>query len=77
MRSAVAVSLTLIASAADPSSASSARPNSGLTTSPCVSGVAFAPAVPELSTWGMLIIGFAGVGFISYRRKSKPALLAA
>ncbi len=34
-------------------------------------------AVPEPSTWAMLILGFAGVGFMAYRRKSKPALMAA
>jgi hypothetical protein len=31
------------------------------------------PAVPEASTWAMMILGFAGVGFMAYRRKSKPA----
>jgi hypothetical protein len=31
--------------------------------------------VPEPSTWAMLIIGFAGIGFMAYRRKSKPALM--
>ena len=30
-------------------------------------------AVPEPSTWAMMILGFAGIGFIAYRRKSKPA----
>jgi hypothetical protein len=30
-------------------------------------------AVPEPSTWAMLLLGFAGVGFMAYRRKSKPA----
>jgi len=30
-------------------------------------------AVPEPSTWAMLLLGFAGIGFITYRRKSKPA----
>ena len=30
-------------------------------------------AVPEPSTWAMMILGFAGVGFMAYRRKSKPA----
>jgi hypothetical protein len=35
------------------------------------------PAVPEISTWAMMILGFAGVGFMAYRRKSKPALMAA
>lgn len=34
-------------------------------------------AVPELSSWAMMILGFAGVGFLAYRRKSKSALLAA
>jgi hypothetical protein len=34
-------------------------------------------AVPEPSTWAMMIVGFAGVGFMAYRRKSKPALMAA
>jgi hypothetical protein len=33
--------------------------------------------VPEPSTWAMMILGFAGVGFVAYRRKSKPALMAA
>lgn len=35
-------------------------------------------AVPEPSTWAMLLLGFAGVGFMAYRQKIKmPALLAA
>ena len=29
-------------------------------------------AVPEPSTWAMMILGFAGVGFMGYRRKNKP-----
>ena len=33
--------------------------------------------VPEPSTWAMMILGFAGVGFMAYRRRSKPALMAA
>jgi hypothetical protein len=37
-------------------------------------GVAFAAAAPEPSTWAMLILGFAGIGFMAYRRKGKPAL---
>ena len=36
-----------------------------------------AAPVPELSTWAMMIVGFAGIGFMAYRRKSKPALMAA
>ena len=35
------------------------------------------PAVPEPSTWAMMILGFTGVGFMAYRRKSKKALMAA
>ncbi len=34
-------------------------------------------AVPEPSTWAMMILGFAGIGFMTYRRKSKPALITA
>jgi PEP-CTERM motif len=34
-------------------------------------------AVPEPSTWAMMLLGFAGVGFMAYRRKSNPALMAA
>jgi hypothetical protein len=34
-------------------------------------------AVPEPSTWAMMLLGFAGVGFMTYRRKSRPALTAA
>ena len=29
------------------------------------------PSVPEPSTWAMMILGFAGVGFMSYRRSRK------
>jgi hypothetical protein len=29
--------------------------------------------VPEPSTWAMLILGFAGIGFLAYRRKSETA----
>ncbi len=30
-------------------------------------------AVPEPSTWAMLLIGFAGIGFASYRKRRQPA----
>jgi len=33
------------------------------------------PGVPEPSTWAMMILGFAGVGFMAYRRKSHGAAL--
>mgnify|MGYP001553787153 CR=1 FL=1 len=38
---------------------------------------AFTAAVPEASTWAMMILGFAGIGFMAYRRKSNAALMAA
>ncbi|MBC9882065.1 PEP-CTERM sorting domain-containing protein [Bradyrhizobium sp. INPA01-394B] len=31
-------------------------------------------AVPEPSTWAMMILGFAGIGSLAYRRRSRPAL---
>jgi hypothetical protein len=40
-------------------------------------GINNVSAVPEPSTWAMMILGFASVGFMAYRRKSKPALMAA
>ncbi|MDR3468413.1 MAG: PEPxxWA-CTERM sorting domain-containing protein [Xanthobacteraceae bacterium] len=36
-------------------------------------GVGSISAVPEPSTWAMMILGFVGVGFIAYRQKSKVA----
>jgi hypothetical protein len=36
-----------------------------------------ASGVPEPSTWTMMILGFAGVGYSAYRRKSKPTLTTA
>jgi PEP-CTERM motif len=36
-----------------------------------------ASAVPEPSTWAMLLIGFAGLGFMAYRRKKIVTLQAA
>jgi hypothetical protein len=34
-------------------------------------------AVPEPSTWAMMILGFAGIGFMAYRKKNPGAALAA
>ena len=31
-------------------------------------------AVPEPSTWAMMLLGFCGVGFMAYRRKSMAAI---
>jgi hypothetical protein len=36
----------------------------------------FTVSTPEPSTWVMLILGFAGVGFMAYRRRKIAALAA-
>jgi hypothetical protein len=41
--------------------------NVSLTTTPTTS------AVPEASTWAMMVIGFAGLGYLANRRAKKPA----
>ncbi len=56
--------------------------------SPCGSGTAaaelvattapaMAAAVPEPSTWAMMILGFCGLGFMAYRRKQNGSAFAA
>ena len=53
-------------------------PNSGKEPWIMLSEVQFlTAAVPEPSTWVMMIAGFAGLGFMAYRRKAKPALVMA
>ena len=42
-----------------------------------INGSAISSSVPEPSTWAMLLLGFTGIGFMAYRRKSKSALMAA
>jgi hypothetical protein len=34
-------------------------------------------AVPETSTWAMMILGFLGVGYMAYRRKNSAVLRVA
>jgi hypothetical protein len=34
-------------------------------------------AVPEPSTWAMMVLGFAGLGFAGYRKAGKPAAIPA
>jgi hypothetical protein len=34
-------------------------------------------AIPEPSTWAMMILGFCGLGFMAYRRKDRLAMTAA
>jgi hypothetical protein len=48
---------------------------------PLIDGVSFqqiavAEAVPEASTWAMIIDGFAGVGFVGYRKRLTAAVAA-
>jgi hypothetical protein len=38
------------------------------------SGTLTVGAVPEASTLAMMVLGFAGVGFLAYRKKSTPSL---
>jgi len=33
--------------------------------------------VPEPTTWAMMLLGFAGVGFMAYRRRNQGAALTA
>jgi hypothetical protein len=42
-----------------------------------IRGFLQASSVPEPSTWAMMILGFAGIGFMAYQRKNKMALKAA
>ena len=39
-----------------------------------ISAVHLTGAVPEPSTWAMLILGFFGVGFMAYRRRNSVSL---
>jgi hypothetical protein len=38
--------------------------------------VTLSSAVPEPSTWAMMTLGFAGIGFMAYRRRNRGALAA-
>jgi hypothetical protein len=42
-----------------------------------LSQVEFTTAVPEPSTWLMMIVGFAGLGFAAYRRKARSGFAVA
>jgi hypothetical protein len=54
-------------------------PSSGIGSDGVVRGtLTIAVAVPEASTWAMMILGFFNVGFMAYRRKQNgPALRVA
>jgi hypothetical protein len=36
--------------------------------------ISLAPPVPEASTWAMMLLGFAGLGFLAHRRRNQSAL---
>jgi hypothetical protein len=40
-----------------------------------VDNVSINAGVPEPSTWALMILGFAGVGFMAYRRRNRPEIL--
>jgi hypothetical protein len=42
-----------------------------------VTNFALTTSVPEASTWAMMILGFAGVGLMAYRQRSKRTLMLA
>jgi hypothetical protein len=48
-------------------------PSGAVNTGP-VGGLTISTAVPEPSTWAMMILGFFGVGFMAYRRKNRSTL---
>jgi hypothetical protein len=50
--------------------------NSGLITVDITQN-ALTAAVPEPSTWAMMILGFAGIGFMAYRRKQNGTAFSA
>jgi hypothetical protein len=39
-----------------------------------VGALTLTTAIPETSTWAMMILGFMGVGFMAYRRRGQPSL---
>jgi hypothetical protein len=49
------------------------NPGQGTNVGPILDNIVLASAVPEASTWAMMILGFAGIGFFAYRRKAQPA----
>jgi autoaggregation protein RapA/B/C len=60
----------------DPTADALYLPMNGLLFEVSNASVAFNVAVPEPSTWAMLLIGFAGTGFAIYRRRNGALRLA-
>jgi hypothetical protein len=79
----ISVSTTLgdyhIFSDGSPFSKGTVSGNDIFETGPCGFGVGTlaVSAVPEPSAWAMMILGFVGIGAMTYRRKQKMALNAA
>lgn len=38
------------------------------------SGTGIVPSIPEISTWAMMLVGFAGLGFATFQQKRRDAL---
>ena len=51
--------------------------NLGLTNVAAFDPNAVTPGVPEPSTWAMMILGFVGVGFMTYRRRQQASVVRA
>lgn len=63
-------------SAADPQFILGTFSLNSITSGPATLTISAVAAVPEPSTWAMMILGFAGVGFMAYRRRNQAAALA-
>lgn len=48
-----------------------------LSNGPDISDTLTVTAIPEPSTWAMMILGFVGVGFMAYRRRNQTLALSA
>jgi hypothetical protein len=62
--------LTSFPNGADGITNSIVNPSGGTVPTPTALDTFTVTAVPEPSTWAMMILGFLGVGFVAYRRKS-------
>jgi len=50
------------------------RQNGGVLRADGTIGTVSVSAVPEASTWAMMLLGFAGLGFVGYRRATRSAI---